>query len=57
MYFLTNVVCMCTCSAYELCFCDWADLEGCFGQLYNGCTGMPAQPMHKSQQPIRIGST
>ena len=45
------------CSAYELCFCDRADWEGCFGQLYNGRTGTPARPMHRSQQPIRIGYT
>ena len=44
-------------SAYELCFCDRADWEGCFGQLYNGRTGTPARPMHRSQQPIRIGYT
>ena len=44
-------------SAYELCFCKQADREGCFGQLYNGRTGTPARPMHRSQQPIRIGYT
>ena len=44
-------------SAYELCFCKQADQEGRFGQLYNGLTGMPARPMHRSQQSIRIGYT
>ena len=43
--------------AYELCFCDRANWEGCFGQLYNGRTGTPERPMHRSQQPIRIGYT
>ena len=46
-----------TYSAFELCFCDRAVWEGCFGQLYNGRTGTPARPMHRSQQPIRIGYT
>ena len=45
------------CSAYELCFYDQADWEGCFGQLYNGRTSTPAWPMHRSQQPIKIGYT
>ena len=44
-------------SAYDLCFCDQADWEGYFGQLFNGRTGTPARPMHRSQQPIRIGYT
>ena len=43
--------------AYELCFCDRTHWEGYFGQLYNGCNEKPAQPMHRSQQPIRIGYT
>ena len=34
--------------AYKLCFCDRGDWEGCFGQLYNGRTGTPARPMHRS---------
>ena len=31
--------------------------RACFGQLYNVHTGTPARPMHRSQQPIRIGYT